>query len=195
MPSRYSSSMRLTSCSTSRASGLRHSASNGTHPHLPTLTLHSTLTLYCNNNSLLPKGGDGCQMLLFSATFDKDVQKFAEGFVPEPKTSILLQRKEMTREKIAEFFIDCDNELKRFDILSDLYCYLTVSQSIIFVEVPPFSLKRLPYPPLSPPPPSLCSHPGSSDVLLLEGFLSHTTYTTPHNCSNLTCRGEIPQLH
>lgn len=82
----------------------------------------------------MPGKGNGCQILLFSATYNEEVEKFAEEFVPEPKCSIRLQRKELSLDKIAQFFIEADNERQRFNILSDLYCYLTIGQSIIFVE-------------------------------------------------------------
>jgi len=87
-------------------------------------------------NRFLPGKGRDCQILLFSATYNEEVEKFAEEFVPEPKVTIRLERKELSLEKIAQFYIECDNEPHRFNILSDLYCYLTISQSIIFVEVP-----------------------------------------------------------
>lgn len=76
------------------------------------------------------------QTLLFSATYNDEVVEFAGDFVPEPRASIRLERKELSVDKIAQFYIDCRNEAQRFNILSDIYVYLaTYGQSIIFVEV------------------------------------------------------------
>lgn len=83
----------------------------------------------------LPGKGKGCQILLFSATYNEEVAVFAEQFVMEPKVSIRLERKELSVDKLAQYYMECDSEPKRFDVLSDLYCYLVIGQSIIFVEV------------------------------------------------------------
>jgi len=83
----------------------------------------------------LPGRGQGCQMLLFSATYNEEVEQFADEFVPEPRAAIRLERKELSLDKIAQFYIECHNEGQRFNILCDLYVYLaTYGQSIIFLE-------------------------------------------------------------
>eukprot|EP00005_Dracoamoeba_jomungandri_P004026 CAMPEP_0174250880 /NCGR_PEP_ID=MMETSP0439-20130205/902_1 /TAXON_ID=0 /ORGANISM="Stereomyxa ramosa, Strain Chinc5" /LENGTH=467 /DNA_ID=CAMNT_0015331057 /DNA_START=18 /DNA_END=1421 /DNA_ORIENTATION=- len=74
------------------------------------------------------------QVLLFSATYRKEVAQFAQRFVPLPRESIRLQKKELTLDKITQLYIDCKSEDKKFDILSSLYEYLTIAQSIIFVQ-------------------------------------------------------------
>jgi ATP-dependent RNA helicase DDX19/DBP5 len=76
----------------------------------------------------------GCQILLFSATYAEKVAEFAKKVVPRPFVSITLERKQLSLEKIAQFYIDCGSEERKFDILSELYCYLSVGQSIIFVH-------------------------------------------------------------
>lgn len=81
--------------------------------------------------SLQPK----CQILLFSATFRDDVRDFAQRVVPQPCFNIRLKRTELTVDAIKQLFIDCKTEANKFNILSDLYAYLTVGQSIIFVHV------------------------------------------------------------
>jgi ATP-dependent RNA helicase DDX19/DBP5 len=81
---------------------------------------------------MIPKS---CLILLFSATFAESVEKFALSIVPDPKTSIRLEREKLSLEKIQQYFIDCKSESNKFAILSDLYGYLDVGQSIIFVQV------------------------------------------------------------
>jgi len=79
----------------------------------------------------LPKN---CQVLLFSATYKPEVRKFAEKIVPQPCVQIKLKRKELSLEGIQQLYIDCKTEENKFNVLSDLYAYLTVGQSIIFVH-------------------------------------------------------------
>ncbi|KAL6043828.1 RNA helicase required for poly(A+) mRNA export [Balamuthia mandrillaris] len=83
----------------------------------------------------LPGKGKNCQILLFSATYDDKVAKFAYQVVPKPHVSIRLERKQLSLDKIAQFYIDCGSEGNKFNVLAELYCYLSVGQSIIFVAV------------------------------------------------------------
>jgi len=48
---------------------------------------------------------------------------------------IRLKVNELTVRNIKQFFIDCNDKLDRFEILVDLYGLMTVSQSMIFVDV------------------------------------------------------------
>ena len=75
------------------------------------------------------------QVLLFSATYEEKVKSYALKFVPNPRVSIYLQKDELRVDKIKQFFIDCGSEENKFSILSDLYAYMTIGQSIIFVHV------------------------------------------------------------
>jgi len=75
-----------------------------------------------------------CQILLFSATFKPTVREFASRIVPQPCYDIRLKRKQLTLDGIKQLHIDCGSEEKKFDVLSDIYGYLTVGQSIIFVH-------------------------------------------------------------
>lgn len=74
------------------------------------------------------------QVLLFSATYEEKVKSYALKFVPNPRVSIYLQKDELRVDKIKQFFIDCGSEENKFSILSDLYAYMTIGQSIIFVH-------------------------------------------------------------
>jgi len=75
-----------------------------------------------------------CQVLLFSATYDDEVTKFAMKIVPQPRTIIRLERSQLTLDKISQFYFKCQNDQQKFDTLSDIYAYLTIGQSIIFCQ-------------------------------------------------------------
>lgn len=72
---------------------------------------------------------------MFSATWKDQVREFAQRIVPPPCFNISLKREELTVEGIKQLFIDCKTDANKFNVLSDLYAYLTVGQSIIFVHV------------------------------------------------------------
>ncbi|XP_061696581.1 ATP-dependent RNA helicase DDX19B-like [Syngnathoides biaculeatus] len=76
----------------------------------------------------LPKD---CQMLLFSATFEEEVWRFAEMIVPEANI-IRLRREEETLDTIKQFYVLCGSKEDKFNILCDLYGSMTVAQAMIF---------------------------------------------------------------
>ncbi|XP_061647383.1 ATP-dependent RNA helicase DDX19B-like isoform X2 [Phyllopteryx taeniolatus] len=72
-----------------------------------------------------------CQMLLFSATFEEEVWRFAEMIVPEANI-IRLRREEETLDTIKQFYVLCRSKEDKFNILCDLYGSMTVAQAMIF---------------------------------------------------------------
>eukprot|EP01098_Paradermamoeba_levis_P001634 TRINITY_DN118_c0_g1_i3.p1 TRINITY_DN118_c0_g1~~TRINITY_DN118_c0_g1_i3.p1 ORF type:complete len:485 (-),score=162.97 TRINITY_DN118_c0_g1_i3:38-1429(-) len=76
----------------------------------------------------------GCQQLLFSATYSDKVQQFARKIVPEPRVELMLKREELSVKKIDQYFVECGNDEKKYSVLSDIYGFLSVGQSIIFVN-------------------------------------------------------------
>ncbi|KAG0230970.1 RNA helicase required for poly(A+) mRNA export [Mortierella sp. GBA43] len=72
------------------------------------------------------------QLVFFSATWDDSIVRFAQQFINGPSNQIRLQTYELTLHYVKQFFIDCDNEEDRFDVLVGLYSIMTISQSIIF---------------------------------------------------------------
>ncbi|XP_068453413.1 ATP-dependent RNA helicase DDX19A [Clinocottus analis] len=72
-----------------------------------------------------------CQMLLFSATFEDSVWKFAEQVVPDPNI-IKLKREEETLDTIKQFYVVCKEEEDKFTSLCNLYGSLTIAQAMIF---------------------------------------------------------------
>uniref|UniRef100_G3PBF2 RNA helicase n=1 Tax=Gasterosteus aculeatus aculeatus TaxID=481459 RepID=G3PBF2_GASAC len=72
-----------------------------------------------------------CQMLLFSATFEDSVWKFAERVVPDPNI-IRLKREEETLDTIKQFYVICREKEDKFTSLCNLYGSLTIAQAMIF---------------------------------------------------------------
>ncbi|KAG1445929.1 hypothetical protein G6F56_009742 [Rhizopus delemar] len=71
------------------------------------------------------------QVLLFSATFPEHVRKFSSKFAPGAN-EITLANHELSVDVIKQFYMDCQDEEQKYDVLCNLYELLTVSQSIIF---------------------------------------------------------------
>lgn len=74
---------------------------------------------------------EDCQMLLFSATFEESVWRFAETVVPDPNI-IRLKREEETLDTIKQFYIICQGKEDKFTALCNLYGTLTIAQAMIF---------------------------------------------------------------
>ncbi|KAG7257815.1 hypothetical protein CRUP_018746, partial [Coryphaenoides rupestris] len=79
---------------------------------------------------MLPKG---CQMLLFSATFDDPVWRFAERMIPEPNI-IRLKREEETLDTIKQFYVICKEKEDKYAALCNIYGSLTIAQAMIFCQ-------------------------------------------------------------
>lgn len=79
-----------------------------------------------------------CQMLLFSATFEESVWRFAEQVVPDPNI-IRLKREEETLDNIQQFYVVCKEKEDKFAALCELYGCLTIAQAMIFCHVSPLS--------------------------------------------------------
>ncbi|XP_051518806.1 ATP-dependent RNA helicase DDX19A [Myxocyprinus asiaticus] len=77
---------------------------------------------------MLPKG---CQMLLFSATFEESVWKFAERIVPDPNI-IKLKREEETLDTIKQYYVLCNSKEDKFNALCNIYGAITIAQAMIF---------------------------------------------------------------
>lgn len=78
-----------------------------------------------------------CQMLLFSATFEDSVWKFAQKVVPDPNI-IKLKREEETLDTIKQYYVLCNNRDEKFQALCNIYGAITIAQAMIFCHVSPF---------------------------------------------------------
>jgi len=79
---------------------------------------------------MLPQGGQ-TQIILFSATFPDHMHNFASKFAPNAN-KIKLKRNELLVDSIRQFYMDCQSEEHKYEILVLLYHLLTIGQSIIF---------------------------------------------------------------
>lgn len=78
-----------------------------------------------------------CQMLLFSATYDDEVMKFAESIIPEPIV-IRLRREEESLDNIRQFYVKCTGMEQKFEALSNMYGVISIGQCIVFCHVSAF---------------------------------------------------------
>lgn len=89
----------------------------------------------------LPKD---CQMLLFSATYDDEVMKFAESVVPSPMV-IRLRREEESLDNIKQYYVVCRSQEEKFQALSNMYGVVSIGQCIVFCQVSMVNTTK-PYP-------------------------------------------------
>jgi len=73
------------------------------------------------------------QACLFSATMPNEVLEVTTKFMREP-ISILVKAEELTLEGIEQFYIYVEQEQYKLETLCDLYEYLCISQSMIYVN-------------------------------------------------------------
>lgn len=72
-----------------------------------------------------------CQMMLFSATYDKKVMEFAEYIVPSPIT-IRLKKEEEVLDNIKQYYVKCPNQELKYQAIANIYGVITIGQAIIF---------------------------------------------------------------
>ncbi|KAF6080904.1 DEAD-box helicase 25 [Phyllostomus discolor] len=75
----------------------------------------------------------GCQMLLFSATFEDSVWQFAERIIPDPNV-IKLRREELTLDNIRQYYVLCEEPKDKYHALCNIYGGITIGQAIIFCQ-------------------------------------------------------------
>ncbi|XP_043064414.1 DEAD-box helicase Dbp80 isoform X2 [Drosophila ficusphila] len=72
-----------------------------------------------------------CQMLFFSATYDKEVMDFARLIVTDP-TIIRLMREEESLDNIKQYYVQCNNEDGKYTAIQNIYGCISIGQAIIF---------------------------------------------------------------
>lgn len=72
-----------------------------------------------------------CQIGIFSATMPPEALEISIRFLNKP-TRILVKNEELTLEGIRQFYIYCERENWKFDVLCDLYDTLNITQCVIF---------------------------------------------------------------
>lgn len=90
------------------------------------------LLLYVGTTRLL---SPEIQVIMFSATWNDHVLKYATNIMHGKFNRIRLQVKHLVLKSIKALYLDCEDESDRFQMLLALYSLVSVSQSIIFVAV------------------------------------------------------------
>lgn len=72
-----------------------------------------------------------CQMMFFSATYEREVMEFAEYIVPNPIV-IRLAREQESLDNIKQYYVKCRNQDEKYQAISNIYGVITVGQAIIF---------------------------------------------------------------
>jgi len=73
------------------------------------------------------------QIALFSATMPQDILELTTEFMRNP-VRILVKAEKLTLEGISQFYVSVESEDQKFDVLTDIYDSISVSQGIIFVN-------------------------------------------------------------
>lgn len=76
---------------------------------------------------------ENAQIALFSATMPPEILDLTQEFMKNP-VQILVKSENLTLEGIRQFYVSVSNEEQKFDVLSDIYDTISVSQGIIFVN-------------------------------------------------------------
>lgn len=74
-------------------------------------------------------------MLLFSATYEEEVMRFAQAVIPNNPIVIRLRREEQSLDNIKQYFIECADAEGKFQALSNIYGSISIGQSMIFCAV------------------------------------------------------------
>lgn len=72
-----------------------------------------------------------CQMMFFSATYEKDVMEFAQYIVPNP-IIIRLLREQESLDNIKQYYVKCKDQDEKYQAIQNIYGGITVGQAIIF---------------------------------------------------------------
>lgn len=73
-------------------------------------------------------------MLLFSATYDRQVMEFAQHIV---KNSIVikLKREQESLDNIKQYYVRCRDAKEKYQAIQNIYGVITIGQAIIFCHV------------------------------------------------------------
>jgi len=71
------------------------------------------------------------QVCVFSATYTRDTIELCNKFMNNP-LEILVKNEELTLEGIVQYYINVEEEQFKYDVLSDIYKFLSINQTIIY---------------------------------------------------------------
>ena len=73
------------------------------------------------------------QVGLFSATFPEELLELSKGFMNQPER-ILVQKEQLTLEGISQYYINVKHHNWKYDVLTDIYNTINISQCIIYIN-------------------------------------------------------------
>lgn len=73
------------------------------------------------------------QICLFSATYPQEILDLTSNFMRNP-VNILIERENIRVDLIKNFYVSCEYEENKYDILFELYEKITICQAVIFVN-------------------------------------------------------------
>eukprot|EP01087_Luapelamoeba_hula_P006011 TRINITY_DN16167_c0_g1_i1.p1 TRINITY_DN16167_c0_g1~~TRINITY_DN16167_c0_g1_i1.p1 ORF type:complete len:402 (-),score=83.71 TRINITY_DN16167_c0_g1_i1:134-1339(-) len=73
------------------------------------------------------------QVGLFSATLPEECLDLSKRFMRDP-INILVKKEELTLAGITQFYVNCDRQDYKYEVLCELYADLKISQAVIFVN-------------------------------------------------------------
>ncbi len=71
------------------------------------------------------------QVGIFSATLPPEALEIAKKFMKDP-VRILVKQEELTLEGITQFYVDCQRDEYKYEVLKELYAELNIGQAVIF---------------------------------------------------------------
>lgn len=76
---------------------------------------------------------DTCQILLFRATYDEEIRKFATDIVPNA-TEIHLKQEEQSLSNIQQYYVITQTEEDKYRALANLFGTISIGQTFIFCQ-------------------------------------------------------------
>ena len=73
------------------------------------------------------------QICLFSATMPDDIIELTDRFMNQP-VKVLVKKEELTLEGIQQFYINVKHNDWKYDVITDLYNVINISQCIIYIN-------------------------------------------------------------
>ena len=73
------------------------------------------------------------QICLFSATLPEDILELTVKFMNDPE-KILVKKEELTLEGIQQFYINVKHSDWKYDVITDIYDIINVSQCIVYIN-------------------------------------------------------------
>lgn len=72
--------------------------------------------------------------MLFSATYDTNVMKFAETMIPDA-TVMRLRKEEESLDNIKQYYIECPDQESKYRAIANIYGAITIGGAMIFCQV------------------------------------------------------------